>query len=90
MAIRPCLLNILSPSFIETLSENSKYLFLQKPLTIALFRLRQMWTVHEITIAPSLRPPGTLLKILRNVNRNVDTQFKHVSRHPRVSTPNIK
>ena len=43
------------------------------------------WPVYEITVAPSLRPPGTLLKRLRNINTNVYTQFKHASRHPRVS-----
>ena len=36
----------------------------------------------------SSRPETTsLLKRLRNINLNVDTQFKHVSRHPSFSTP---
>ena len=43
--------------------------------------------MYEISVAPSLRPPGTSLKRLRNKNMNVHTQFKHVSRYPRVSTP---
>ena len=42
--------------------------------------------MYEIPVAPSLRPPGTLLKRLRNINRNAYTQFKYVSRNPRVPT----
>ena len=41
--------------------------------------------LYQIIVDLGLRPPGTLLKRLRNINQNVDTQFKHVSRHPRVS-----
>ena len=43
-------------------------------------------SVYEIAGAPSLRPPGTLVKRLRNINMNVYTQFRHVFRHPKVST----
>ena len=32
-----------------------------------------------------MRPPGTLRKRLRIINQKVDTHFKHVSRHLRVS-----
>ena len=36
------------------------------------------WPVNEITVAPSLRPPGILLKILRIIDMNVYTHFKPV------------
>ena len=39
------------------------------------------------TVGPSLRPPGTLLKKLSYIKMNIYTQFTHVFRHPRVSTP---
>ena len=44
---------------------------------------------YSMTLAICLKPFGTLLKILRNINNNVYIQSKHVSRHARVSTPNI-
>ena len=46
--------------------------------------------MYEITVAPSLRPPATLLRDLRNINVNIYTQFKHLSRHPGDSTPTLK
>ena len=42
-----------------------------------------------MTVAICLRQFRALLKILRNINYNVYTQFKHVSRQPMVSTANI-
>ena len=35
----------------------------------------RMWPVYEITVAPSLKPPGTLQKKLRNINVYVYTLF---------------
>ena len=46
-----------------------------------------MIPLYQIIVALGLRLPRTLLKRLRNINLNVDTQFKHVSRHPSFSTP---
>ena len=37
--------------------------------------------MYEITVAPSLRPHGTILNKLRNIDRYVFTQFVHVLRH---------
>ena len=45
-----------------------------------------IWPVYEITVAPMLKQPGTLLKRLRNINVKDCTQFKPVSRHPGVKT----
>ena len=42
--------------------------------------------LQQIIVALGLKPPGTVLKRLRNRNQNVDTQLGDVSRHPRVST----
>ena len=43
--------------------------------------------MYQIIVALGLGPPGTLVERLRNLNQNVDTQLKHVTRYPRVSTP---
>ena len=45
---------------------------------------RHRWPVFEITVPLFLRPPGTLLNRLRNIDKNVYSQFKHVSSHPSV------
>ena len=52
--------------------------------------LGHKWQSYEITVAPSLRPHGTLRKRLRNININDKTQVKQVTRHPGVSTPKLK
>ena len=46
--------------------------------------------MQQIIEALGTRPPGTFLKKLRNINQTVDTHFKNVSRHPRVSKPKHK
>ena len=46
--------------------------------------------MYQIIVALGLGPPGTLLERLRNLNQNVDTQLKHVTRYPRVFTPKKK
>ena len=48
--------------------------------------LPHRWLLYEITVAPSLKPPGTLLKRLRKRNVKDCTQFKPVFRHPGVKT----
>ena len=46
--------------------------------------------MDQIIVALGLRPPEILMKRLSNIIYNGDTQFKHVSRHPRVFTPKHK
>ena len=46
--------------------------------------------MHQIIIALGLRPPGTLLMRLRSISQNVDTEFKHAFRHPRVYKSKLK
>ena len=41
-----------------------------------------MFTLYEITVVPSLRPPGNLRKRLRNMIGKAYTEFKHASRRP--------
>ena len=41
--------------------------------------------LYQIFIALGLRPPGTILKKLRNINLNVDIKFQNVSSRPRFS-----
>ena len=43
--------------------------------------LKHIIPQYKIPVAVSLRAARTLLKILKSKNKNVNTQFTHISRH---------